>query len=101
MCIRDRPYDVHIYALFTPGSEDLPLMELLNRYASASDRVTWEQTSVTLNPTPVSYTHLDVYKRQAFDLSACGKGAKALPPRAHQCRRFSTVLILFEKRFFH
>ena len=38
------PYDVHIYALFTPGSEDLPLMELLNRYASASDRVTWEQT---------------------------------------------------------
>lgn len=36
------PYDVHIYALFTPGSEDLPLMELLNRYASASDRVTWE-----------------------------------------------------------
>lgn len=45
------PYDVHIYALFTPGSEDLPLMELLNRYASASDRVTWEQTSVTLNPT--------------------------------------------------
>lgn len=45
------PYDVHIYALFTSGSEDLPLMELLNRYAAASDRVTWEQTSVTLNPT--------------------------------------------------
>lgn len=44
------PYDVHIYALFSAGSEDLPLMELLNRYASASDRVTWEQTSVTLNP---------------------------------------------------
>lgn len=45
------PYDVHIYALFSAGSEDLPLMELLNRYAAASDRVTWEQTSVTLNPT--------------------------------------------------
>lgn len=37
------PYDVHIYALFTSGSEDLPLMELLNRYASASDRVTWSR----------------------------------------------------------
>ena len=47
------PYDVHIYALFTPGSEDLPLMELLNRYASASDRVTWPRfhSMGRLNPT--------------------------------------------------
>lgn len=46
------PYDVHIYALFTPGSEDLPLMELLNRYASASDRVTWEPDQRYPKPHP-------------------------------------------------
>lgn len=42
---------VHIYALFERGSEDLPLMELLNRYAAASPLVTWEQTPASLNPT--------------------------------------------------
>lgn len=44
------PYPVHLYALFPRGQEDLPLMELLNRYAAASDLVTWEQTDVSLNP---------------------------------------------------
>ncbi|MBE5768978.1 MAG: hypothetical protein E7333_05225 [Clostridiales bacterium] len=44
------PYPVHIYALFTQGNEDLPLMELLDRYAAASDLITWEQTDVALNP---------------------------------------------------
>lgn len=42
---------VHIYALYEKGDEDLLLFELLNRYASASDLLTWEQTSLALNPT--------------------------------------------------
>ena len=46
----DLAYPVHIYALFERGQEDLPLMELLDRYAAASDLVTWEQTSASLNP---------------------------------------------------
>ena len=44
------PHDVHIYALYTQENADLPLLELLNRYAAASDRVTWEHADVTLNP---------------------------------------------------
>lgn len=44
------PHPVHIYALFSKGQEDAPLMELLDRYAAASDLVTWEQTDITLNP---------------------------------------------------
>ena len=43
-------YPVHIYALYQKGSEDLPLFELLDRYAAASDMVTWEQADVALNP---------------------------------------------------
>lgn len=43
-------HPVHIYALFSKGYEDMPLMELLNRYSAASDLVTWEQTDVNLNP---------------------------------------------------
>ena len=42
---------VHIYALYEKGDEDLLLFELLNRYAAASDLVTWEQAPLSLNPT--------------------------------------------------
>ena len=41
---------VHIYALYQKGNEDLPLFELLDRYAAVSDMVTWERTDVALNP---------------------------------------------------
>lgn len=41
---------VHIYALYEKGNEDLQLFELLNRYASASSFVTWEQTPLSLHP---------------------------------------------------
>ena len=44
-------YPVHIYALYERGDEDLLLFELLNRYAAASDLVTWEQAPLSLNPT--------------------------------------------------
>lgn len=44
------PHSVHIYALFPKGQEDGPLMELLDRYAAASDLITWEQTDIALNP---------------------------------------------------
>lgn len=45
---------VHIYALYDKGEEDAPLVELLNRYAAASDKVTWEQISPALNPSLLS-----------------------------------------------
>ena len=47
-------HDVHIWALFRNGDEDISLMELLNRYAAASPRITWEQADITLNPPRVS-----------------------------------------------
>ena len=43
-------HPVQIYAAYARGSEDGPLLELLNRYASASDLVTWEQVDLSLNP---------------------------------------------------
>lgn len=43
-------HPVHIYALFTRGQEDGPLLELLSRYSAASDMVTWEQIDLSLNP---------------------------------------------------
>lgn len=43
-------YPVHIYALFSKGREDAPLLELLDRYAASSDLITWEQTDPSLNP---------------------------------------------------
>lgn len=47
-------HPVHMYALFRKGDEDAPLIELLNRYAAASDKVTWEQTDPSLNPALIS-----------------------------------------------
>lgn len=44
-------YPVHIYALYERGNEDLLLFELLDRYAAASDLITWEQAPLSLNPT--------------------------------------------------
>ena len=44
------PHPVHVYALFARGQEDAPLLELLNRYAALSDKVTWEQTDLRENP---------------------------------------------------
>lgn len=41
---------VEIYALFRKGDEDAPLMELLDRYAAASDKVTWKQADPSVNP---------------------------------------------------
>ena len=43
-------HPVQIYAAYARGSEDGPLLELLNRYASASDLVTWKQVDLSLNP---------------------------------------------------
>ena len=53
-------YPVHIYALYQKGSEDLPLMELLDRYAAASDLVTWEQADVALSPGLLERFHSEV-----------------------------------------
>lgn len=41
---------VEIYALFERGQEDLQLFALLDRYCTASDHLTWEQTPLSLNP---------------------------------------------------
>lgn len=43
-------HPVHIYALYARGREDLPLLELLDRYSAASRLVTWEQADASLNP---------------------------------------------------
>lgn len=48
--LENLPHPVHIYALFARGQEDQPLLELLDRYSAASDKVTWEQADVSLNP---------------------------------------------------
>ena len=58
--LEELPYPVHIYALYSKGSEDLPLMELLNRYAAAADMVTWERTDVALNPGLLTRFHSEV-----------------------------------------
>lgn len=42
---------VEIYALFEYGQEDLQLFGLLDRYATGSSMVTWEQRPLSLNPT--------------------------------------------------
>ena len=41
---------VQIWALFRKGEEDAPLLELLDRYAAASDLITWKQIDPALNP---------------------------------------------------
>ena len=43
-------HPVHIYAVYSRGAEDAPLLELLNRYQSASDLISWEQVDISLNP---------------------------------------------------
>lgn len=44
------PYPVHIYALYTPGSEDLAMVEVLNRYQAGSRLVTYEMLELSKNP---------------------------------------------------
>jgi len=44
------PYPVHIYALYTKGSEDLALVELLNRYQTRSSLITYEMLELSSNP---------------------------------------------------
>ena len=48
--LADLKLPVHIYALYERGNEDLLLFELLDRYAAASPLVTWEHSSLSLNP---------------------------------------------------
>ena len=48
--LKELSHPVHIYALFPKGQEDAPLMELLDRYAAESGKVTWEQADPALNP---------------------------------------------------
>ena len=45
---------VEIYALFRKGDEDAPLTELLDRYAAASNQITWKQVDPALNPALLS-----------------------------------------------
>ena len=41
---------VHVYAVFSAGSEDQQLIELLNRYQARSAYFTWSQENLTRNP---------------------------------------------------
>ena len=45
---------VQIWALYRKGDEDASLLELLDRYAAASELVSWKQIDPTLNPALLS-----------------------------------------------
>ena len=65
MCIRDRGNSIDLYVEVRSGTElDIGFME-----------VSVENYFMIRSIIPVSYTHLDVYKRQALGLhpSICGK----------------------------
>ena len=57
MCIRDRPHPIQI-KIVTPKELDQILLEI------NESRAEEESNNISLNPYSVSYTHLDVYKRQ-------------------------------------
>ena len=64
MCIRDRLKGVEANVRGTDGSLDIEPQEFERM------QLDWVIASIhsdTLCPSPVSYTHLDVYKRQAFN----------------------------------
>jgi len=48
--LKSLPYPVHIYALYTPGEEDMALTEVLNRYQTNSTLVTYEMLELNKNP---------------------------------------------------
>ena len=48
--LEDLDTPVHVYALFSAGSEDLQLMELLSRYQATSENFTWSKENLTRNP---------------------------------------------------
>ncbi len=52
--LKELPYPVHLYALYTPGEEDRQLMEVLNRYQAGSDLVTFEMLELSKNPGLIS-----------------------------------------------
>ena len=49
--LRELRHPVHVWALYSRGSEDEAVLALLERYAAMSDQFTWEQADVTVNPT--------------------------------------------------
>ncbi len=48
--LQSLPYPVHVYVLYTPGGEDLALLEVLNRYQAGSSLVTYEMLELNKNP---------------------------------------------------
>lgn len=42
--------DVHIYAVFSDGAEDVQLTSLLDRYQAESQHITWSQENLSRNP---------------------------------------------------
>ncbi len=43
-------HDVHVYALFTPGQEDMALIGLLERFQASSSRFSFSLENLALNP---------------------------------------------------
>lgn len=58
------PYEVHAYALFTPGMEDQALLGLLNRLASLSPNFTYSKESLVQNPMLVNTISSDLNDAQ-------------------------------------
>ena len=54
------------------------LMMIYQKFFAEYNQVT-AQVLMTRNTMPVSYTHLDVYKRQFLGLSACGGNPGGVP----------------------
>lgn len=42
--------DVHLYAVFSDGGQDMQLTEILARYAALSEHVSWSEENLTRNP---------------------------------------------------
>ena len=59
---------VKIWALFSKGDEDIPLTELLDRYAAASEMVTWEQADPALSPALLKRFTTDAVSPGSSDL---------------------------------
>ena len=71
MCIRDRDYDIDGLRLDVAYCLDLDFLAELRGLANSI-----KPEFALMGETPVSYTHLDVYKRQVF---RC-----AFDPQAHR-----------------
>ena len=86
-----------VYAVLTPGADGFAIISSLSLtppeggdYVRVKSRYVFNEKAVIdwpfdrfyVNEKPVSYTHLDVYKRQALDLLASSRAASRVETRS-------------------